>query len=305
MISLKAITQFVNSHIVALYNCNMERLVSGIAMLGESSKTEVDWINPRAINPQIQAEASNSSIIIASPVVKFSKLMEQMNKSLIQVDNPYLVIALIGNEFFVRKPVAEIHPTAIIDANANIGKGVSIGAYSVIKACVIGDNTIVSENVVINDSVTIGTNVYIKPGAILGFPGFSFVKDTNMDEIIKFPQLGSVLISDNVEIGSNTVIDRGALSHTIICKNVKISSSCHIAHNVRIGESSFVTAHVMISGSTQIGKDVWIGPNVTFGGHQTVGDGALIGSGSVVIKDIPANEVWAGNPARFIRIRNP
>ncbi|MDD3818227.1 MAG: UDP-3-O-(3-hydroxymyristoyl)glucosamine N-acyltransferase [Actinomycetota bacterium] len=300
MIRLEEIIKFIQDQVIQIQGPYKGIEIEGIAGLRNSDSRYIDWIHQNTKQPQEKAENSISKVIIANPGVNYSEKMKLNGKVLIQVKNPYLIIAKIGNEFFVRKEKPIIHPTAIIDQGAKIGKDVYIGAYSVIDACVIGDNSIIQENVIIRDCVKIGNNVLIKSGAIIGNPGFGFVKDED-GKLFKFPQIGEVIIENYVEIGSNTCIDRGAFSDTIIGSGSKINNLCHIAHNVGIGNQVIITALVNVSGSTIIGSNVWIGPNSTLKGHQIIGDNVLIGAGAVVLGDIPSNEVWVGNPARFLR----
>lgn len=202
----------------------------------------------------------------------------------IKVKDAKRTVTLLGNAFFVKKPTG-IHPTAIVENGAKIGKDCYIGPYAIVRSC-----------------STIGDNVRVESGAVIGNDGFGFVRDADGD-LIRFPQLGCVDIGDKVEIGANVTIDRGALSNTVIRCDVKINAGVHIAHNVMIGEHTVITANVNVSGSSVIGSNVWIGPGVTVRDHVTIGDNAYIGIGSNVVKDIPANEVWCGNPARKLRER--
>jgi UDP-3-O-[3-hydroxymyristoyl] glucosamine N-acyltransferase len=221
-------------------------------------------------------------------------------KVLIIVDRPKLAIANIGNAFFVKKYDSGIHDSAIIDPEAVIGNHVYIGANATIGKCIIGDYTIIQNGVTIADCVKIGNHVLIKAGAVLGNEGFGFERLED-GSLIKFPQVGGLIIEDNVEIGSNTCIDKGSLSDTIIGKATKINNLCHIAHNVVIGQNVIITAQVNISGSTVIEDNVWIAPNSTLRGHQHIGKGSVIGAGAVVTKDIPAFETWIGNPAKKLK----
>jgi len=300
MIKLENIIEFIKDQIIRIEGPYQGMEIEGIADLKNIDSKYLDWIHPNSQQPQVRAETSNSKVIIANQDVFYNDSMKYDGKILIQVKDPYLTIAKIGNEFFAKKEKPIIHPTAIIDKDAKIGKDVNIGAYSIIGSCIIGDNSIIQENVIIRDCVRIGNKVFIKSGAMIGNPGFGFVKEGN-GTLVKFPQIGNVIINDNVEIGSNTSIDRGALSDTIIGSGTKIFNLCHIAHNVIIGEQTIITAHADISGSVKIGNNVWIGPNSTLIGHQIIGDNSIIGAGSVVLRDVPSNEVWVGNPARFLR----
>jgi len=300
MIRLEEIIKFIQDQVIQIQGQYKGIEIEGIAGLRNNDSRYIDWIHQNNKQPQKEAENSISKVIIANPGVCYSEKMKLNSKVLIQVKNPYLIIAKIGNEFFVRKVKPTIHPTAIIDQGAKIGKDVYIGAYSIIGSCSIDENSCLYDNVIIRDGVTIGKNVIIQSGSIIGNPGFGFVKE-NDGKLIRFPQIGNVIIENNVEIGSNTCIDRGAFSDTIIGSGSKINNLCHIAHNVRIGNQVIITALVNISGSTIIGNYVWIGPNSTLKGHQIIGDNVIIGAGAVVLGDIPSNEVWVGNPARFLR----
>ena len=200
----------------------------------------------------------------------------------IRVKSAKTAIAELGNKFFADHPIG-IHGTAIIEDGAKIGKNCYIGPYVVVHSC-----------------VELGDGVRVKAGSVIGNEGFGFERDSNGD-LFRFPQLGKVIIGDGVEIGSNVTIDRGALSNTVIGRNTKINNLVHIAHNAQIGENVVITAQVNISGSTVIGSNVWIGPGTTVRDHVAIGDNSYVGIGSNVVKSIPSNEVWCGNPARKLR----
>lgn len=260
----------------------------------------LDWVNPVKPDKQHIAETSKAKVIIVGSGIEYSAELKKQGKVILLVDNPRLTIAKVGNAFFIDKIEPMIHPTVVIHSDAKIGNDVYIGAYSKIGKCTIGDNTIIHTSVCINDHTEIGENVVVKPGAILGYDGFGFEKQEN-GHLLKFPQLGKLIIRDYVEIGANTCIDKGALSDTIIGEGTKINNLCHIAHNVVIGKNVVITAHVNISGSSIIEDNVWIAPNSSLKGHQTIGEGSTVGMGAVVTKNIPSGEVWVGNPARKIR----
>lgn len=139
----------------------------------------------------------------------------------------------------------------------------------------------------------------IGKNTVIGGEGFGFAKDG--DEWLRMPHIKKVIIGDNVEIGSNCTIDRGCLTNTVIGNGVKIDNLCHIAHGVVIGDNTIIAAGTIIAGSVTIGKNVWIAPNSTIKNGVTIGDNAFIGMASNVLKDIPANETWIGNPARRLK----
>lgn len=200
----------------------------------------------------------------------------------IYVKNAKRAIAMLGNEFFVNRPMG-IHHSAIVEEGA-----------------IIGQNCYIGPNVVICSCVELGDNVRINAGSVIGNEGFGFERDENGD-LFRFPQIGKVVIANGVEIGSNVTIDRGALSNTVIGRNVKINNLVHIAHNVNIGANTVITAQVNISGSAVIGDNVWIGPGSKVRDHICIGEKSYVGMGSNVVKDIPVGEIWCGNPARKLR----
>lgn len=223
-------------------------------------------------------------------------------------DEPKVLFSYLVGKFFVKQEVPEIHPQAIVSKNAKIGPGCYIGPNTIIRDDVtIGENCMIYGNVTINDRSTIGNNVKIQSGTVIGGEGFGYLKSDRLG-VINFPHIGGVLLEDNVEIGANSTIDRGALANTILRRDVKIDSLVHIAHNVVIGERTLIMANAMFSGSVTVGKDCWIAPSSSIRDAITIGDKVTVGLGAVVTKSIPSNQVWTGTPARelsdFIKLQN-
>ncbi|OFX05930.1 MAG: hypothetical protein A3E78_02030 [Alphaproteobacteria bacterium RIFCSPHIGHO2_12_FULL_63_12] len=193
-------------------------------------------------------------------------------------------------------PSAWVHQTAIIGPGAMIGPEVEIGPYAVVgPGVVIGARTSIAENASLWCSI-IGAGVKIGAGSAIGGPGFGFVLGAG--GLQRVPQLGRVIIGDNVEIGANGAIDRGALGDTIIGAGVKIDNMVQIAHNVRIGENCVIAAQVGIAGSAKIGARVQFGGQVGIADHATIGDDARIAAKAGVMRNIPSGETWGGYPAR-------
>ena len=204
-------------------------------------------------------------------------------------------------KFFVKKEVPGIHHSAIISKNSKIGKGSYVGPNTIIRDyVVIGENCNIYGNVTINDRTTIGNNVKIQSGTVIAGEGFGYLKSDKLG-IINFPHIGGVILEDNVEVGANNTIDRGALSNTILRKDVKTDSLVHIAHNVVIGERTLIMANAMFAGSVTVGKDCWIAPSSSMSDTIEIGDNVTVGLGAVVLKNIPSNQTWAGVPAKKIR----
>ena len=300
MISVKEIIDFLGSDVIQVFGNIHNVYVKHLKPIESVDEYTLDWINSTIVNKQLVAENSKARIILVDQEIQYTRTIQSQNKSLIVVTNPKICLIKVGHQFFVDKLNPGIHSTSYIHPNAKTGETLYVGANSSIGECTIGNNVTIYPNVVINDKVIIGNHVTIKSGAILGFDGFGYERDES-DNLVKFPQLGKLIIQDHVEIGSNTCIDKGSLSDTIIGFNTKINNLCHIAHNVVIGKNVVVTAQVNISGSTTIEDDVWIAPNASLRGHQRIGQGATIGMGAVVTKNVPSGETWIGNPARKLK----
>jgi UDP-3-O-[3-hydroxymyristoyl] glucosamine N-acyltransferase len=208
-----------------------------------------------------------------------------------------------------------IHPTAVVEAGAVLGKGVSVGPYAVIgRGARIGDRVRIGSHVVVGDGCEVGDAVVLHPhvtlypgvrigarsivhsGTRLGVDGFGYVFVDGAHR--KVPQVGRCEIGEDVEIGANTTIDRGSIGATEIGNNVKIDNLVHIAHNVRIGDQSIIVAQVGVAGSTVIGRRVTLAGQAGIPGHIEIGDGATIAAQAGVFGDVPAGAVYSGYPAR-------
>lgn len=232
---------------------------------------------------------SASSIIICCG--KFTLEPPLQGKTLIYVSKPRLAFAKAANHFFVKK-----QPMTF--GKARIAETASIGPNCIIAGDVeIRDNSILYGNISIFGNVKIGKNVVINAGAIIGAEGFGYESDEN-GILVQFPQIGGVIIEDNVEIGANTCIDRGALGDTIIREGAKIDNLVHVAHNVVIGKNCRIICLVGIGGSVEIGDGSFVGISASIKNQKKIGKNVTIGMGAVVTKDIPDNTTVIGNPAR-------
>jgi len=290
-ISVKDIISCLEDQVQNVAGAHEGVYIDNLADVAHTNLTTLDWVNPLKTNKQEIVEKSPARVMLVDLSVEYVS-----GKVLIFVKNPKRALATVGNKFFVEKPTPGIHQTAIVSRKAKLGENIYIGAYAVVGEASIGDNTVISSNVRIYDNVSIGSDCYFKEGAVIGGEGFGFERDENGNRF-RFPQIGGVRIGNHVEIGANTCIDRGALSDTIIGDYVKISNLCQIAHNVQIGNNTVVTGCVEVSGSVTIGENSWIGPNVCVRDQRHIGNNSLVGMGSVVVRNIPDNEVWAGCPA--------
>lgn len=202
-------------------------------------------------------------------------------------------------------PSAQVEEGAIIEAGAVIGPQAGIGRGTVIapnavvgRGCQIGRDSYVGPGASVQYAL-IGNRVVIHGGARIGQDGFGFVSGAKGPE--RIPQIGRVVIQDDVEIGSNTTVDRGAMADTVIGEGTKIDNLVQIAHNVRIGRGCVIAGHCGISGSVTLGDFVMLGGRVGIADHITVGDRVQVAASSGLMYDIPAGERWAGMPAQPMR----
>jgi len=256
------------------------------------------------------AEASAATAIICDRKVSSDK------KTLIRVANPRVAFARALAIFFPEPKYAPgIHPTAAIAASAlvdptahigphcTIGERVKIGANVVLQSgnfigadSTVGDGTNLFPNATVYTHSQIGQRVRIHAGAVVGADGFGYVFDSGFHR--KVPQIGNVIIGDDVEIGANATIDRAALGSTVIGKGSKIDNLVQIGHNVEIGEHCIFCSQVGISGSTKIGNYTVLAGQVGLAGHLKIGNQVTIGSKAGVMHNIPDGEQWLGIPAQ-------
>ena len=244
-------------------------------------------------------------------------------------DNPYLAYAKIVNFLYPEKTSnGQIHESAVIGQNSDISAGVTILANAVIGEnvkiktnCYIGPGSVLEDNVIVGENtrlianvtlchdVIVGSDVLLHPGVVIGSDGFGLAQDKG--KWLKIPQIGSVLIGNEVEIGANTTIDRGAIEDTIIESGVKIDNQVQIGHNVVIGENTAIAGCTGIAGSTSVGKRCMIGGGVGISGHIEIADDVVITAMSGVANSIKTagvyssgvpitdNKVWRRNIIRF------
>ncbi|HEX4113034.1 MAG TPA: UDP-3-O-(3-hydroxymyristoyl)glucosamine N-acyltransferase [Stellaceae bacterium] len=240
------------------------------------------------------------------------------NLCLLVTEKPYRAYAVAAQAFYPEPPpTAWRSPVAVVDASAKIGEGCRIEPYAVIGAhaeigrrCVIGAGSVIGAASILGDDVRVGAQVTIShaivgarvrlyPGARIGQDGFGFSADA--DGFVKVPQLGRVIIGDDVEIGANVTIDRGSGPDTVIGAGAMIDNLVQIGHNVQVGRNCVLVAQSGISGSTRLGDFVMIGGQAGLVGHLEIGSGARIGAQAGVPNDVAAGETVLGSPAVPIR----
>lgn len=202
---------------------------------------------------------------------------------ILRVRHPKHAFAVIGRALAPQPAGEPIHPSAVIDPTAIIGVGTRIGPGAVIEAgATIGRDCVIGSRVTICAGVVLGDRVLLQAGAVIGSTGFGYVRSAETGEYTLFPQQGACVLEDDVEIGANTTVDRGALGETRIGRGTKIDNLVHIAHNCRIGRNVVIAAQVGISGSCIIEDDVVMAGQVGLGDHVTIGRGVVLGGASGV-----------------------
>jgi UDP-3-O-[3-hydroxymyristoyl] glucosamine N-acyltransferase len=284
--------------------------VRGVASLAGARPGDVVYVESDKLLPE--AVASPASVVLVGSGAFLR------GKTLIRVAHPKLAFARAAEWLQPESPlVTGVHPTAVIHPTARLGEGVAVGAYAVIEehaqvgtgsqigaGCYLGANVELGEQCVLFPHITlyrnvrVGSHVRIHSGAVIGSDGFGYVRDAGRYH--KFPQRGTVLIEDDVEIGANTTIDRGALDETVIGSGTKLDNLVHIAHNVRLGRDCVVAAQTGISGSCVIGDRVSIAGQVGLGDHVRIEDDAVLGGQCGVLpgKNVRRGLVVWGTPAR-------
>jgi UDP-3-O-[3-hydroxymyristoyl] glucosamine N-acyltransferase len=239
------------------------------------------------------------------------------NRAFIKVKNADLAMSQVLELYAPATPIfkTDIHKTATIDETATIGNGSRIGAgvyigpnviigdsvtiypnVTILDESSIGKNTIVWSGTVIRERCHIGNDCIIHPNATIGADGFGFRPDPERG-LVKIPQIGNVIIGNNVEIGANTCVDRGKFSSTVLGDGCKIDNLVQIGHNSRLGKFCIMAGNSGLAGSVTLGNGVIIGGSASIKDHTTIGDGAIVGAGSGVTGDIEAGKTMLGYPA--------
>lgn len=304
MYTLGELAKIVGGQVVGDANTK----ITGIASLTDAGPGDITFA---AEDKHLAlAQASRASAVIAA------KNVDALDKPLILVAKPRLAFALLLEEFAPSLHIQKgIHPTAVVSHEADIGENCSIGAHAVIETgarigsnvtiypgvyigegAVVGDNTTIYPNVVIREFVQIGRNVIIQPGAVIGGDGFGFV--TIKGKHRKVPQIGIVVIEDDVEIGANVTIDRATCGKTVVGRGTKIDNLVQLGHNVVIGEDCLIVALAGVAGSTTIGNRVTLAGQSGVAGHLKVGDDTVVAARALVAGDLPSGQFVSGYPAR-------
>ncbi|MDB5752320.1 MAG: UDP-3-O-(3-hydroxymyristoyl)glucosamine N-acyltransferase [Ramlibacter sp.] len=265
--------------------------VERLAPLDAAGPSHLSFLsNPRY---RQQLDASRAGCVIVAPAMREAA---QARGACIVADDPYLYFARatqLWKRSHARSTGPAIHPSAVIDAQAVIGEGVRIGPQCVVeRGARIGEGTVLKARVVVGEDCVIGARCTLHPGVVIGADGFGWAPNAGTWE--KIEQLGAVRIGDDVDIGANTCIDRGALADTVIEDGVKLDNLIQVGHNCRIGKHTAIAGCVGIAGSANIGAHCTIGGAAMILGHLTIGDGVNISAGSFVARSILKPGLYTG-----------
>jgi len=282
--------------------------VRGFAPFDEAEDGDVTFVaHPRYL---VKLEATRASAVILKEGVPSS------SKPTLLASDPYLTFVRALRLFYPpERPTPGVHPSTILGPGVRVAEGVSIGPFSYIEeGVVIGPRSAVGPQVyigrgssmgadchiypqvMIREGVEIGDRVILHSGAVIGSDGFGYLRDQKGVRV-KIPQVGRVILEDDVEIGANVTIDRATLGTTRLKRGTKIDNLVQIAHNVTVGEDTVIAAQTGISGSTKIGDRVTLAGQVGIVDHVTIGDDVTVGAQAGVTKDIPSGMVFLGSPA--------
>jgi UDP-3-O-[3-hydroxymyristoyl] glucosamine N-acyltransferase len=286
--------------------------IRGVSSLEKAKEGDLVFLAHRKHRELL--EKSKASAVIIPVEEKYDKI------PVIRSENPHLSFVKAVELFYKPfRPEPGIHPSAQVSSSAKLGKDVSIGPFvhvgdnveigdetvlfafaALYPGVKIGKETVIHSHVSIREDVRIGNRVIIHNNSVIGSDGFGYLQDKGHSPV-KIPQVGTVIIEDDVEIGANTAIDRAALEKTIIKKGTKIDNLVQVGHNVEIGPNSLLAGQVGISGSVKIGKNVVMGGQVAVADHVKIGDNVIVAGRTGITGDVPDNSVVAGFPHQDIR----
>lgn len=289
-----------------------ETKLNTVARIEEGHPGALSFLSNPKYEPYIYSTDA-SAVLVKNDFTPAKKV----TATLIRVDDPYQALAHLLAFYEQARPAKKgIHPSAVIDERASVGSDVFIGACAVISenaeiadGCSLHPQVFIGENVKIGKNCTlhpgvkvyrdcvIGNDCIIHAGAVIGADGFGFapVSEANF---MKIPQIGNVIIEDNVEIGSNTCVDRATMGSTVIRKGVKLDNLIQVGHNVEIGENTVIAAQSGLAGSTRVGRNCMFGGQVGLAGHLSIADGCKIGAQSGIMSTVSEeNSTLLGSPA--------
>lgn len=319
MLSLPQLSEAVSAELLANDGIAADVMIRRVASVQNADAASVVFAESDVALQE--ALTSGAAVIFTTP--KLAAQNPSVRKPLLLVAQPRLAFAQAAILLRAVQPVSGVDATAIVPASTKLGQGVSIGPFTVLgesvsigagtrigAGCVIADGVVLGEKctiyprVVIYSGVVLGANVTVHAGCVLGSDGFGYVRDSKSGAYTQFPQQGTLFIEDDVEIGANTTVDRGALEETRIERGTKLDNLVHVGHNVRVGRNVVMAAQTGISGSSVIGPGAVLGGQVGVGEHADIGPDVVLGGGAGVLSKKklrgPGMVFW-GRPAQPLR----
>jgi UDP-3-O-[3-hydroxymyristoyl] glucosamine N-acyltransferase len=279
--------------------------ISGGRNVSQAGVGEITFLGPKLAEQASRLFSESKASVIVVDKKIFESLKDGVeDKVVVVADDAKGAMVSCLKHFFPLTKSPSIHPSASIHSSAKIGTNNYIAAFVVIDENVeIGDDCIIEPFVHLKANTLVRNCVKIKSGTVIGGSGFGYVQQPDK-HWENFPHFGKVIIEDDVHIGSNTCIDRGALGDTILKRGVKVDNLVHIAHNVVIGENSLIIADAMIGGSAEIGSNVWVAPSSSIRNGIQIGANSVIGMGAVVTKSVRKELPWLEIPQHYLRKRS-
>ena len=307
-ITIAEAASIVGGELSELAENSADLQISGINTLADAAEDELTFLANQRYRDQL--ESTRAAAVILSNAQKAPETL-----AVIRVEDPYLAFAMLQRYFYPQlQATGQRHPSAVIDETAQLADDVDVGPNAVIAAnttigsgtiiaagCVIGKDVQIGERCILNANSVVafncilGDDVILQPGATIGADGFGYAWAG--DKFLKIPQAGRVILEDDVEVGANATVDRGAIGDTVIERGVKLDNLVQIAHNVRVGAYTVMASQAGVSGSTTIGKGCQFGGQSGVAGHLVIGDGCKLAGKSGVLGDLAPGGIYAGSPA--------
>jgi len=307
MIIIKKTLQEVADHIGGRVRGDGSVVISGLAPLEGAGPDKITFL----ANPKYAAKVAETR----AGGVLMAPGGEGYGRNVIELDNPYLGFAKLLTLFYTRPhPALGVMPEAVIGTNVALGEGISIYPAAVVGNNVsigdrvvihpgaviydgasIGDDCVIHANAVVRERCQLGKRCKLQPGAVVGSDGFGYAPDGT--SYYPIPQIGNVVLEDDVEIGANSTVDRAALEVTLIKRGTKLDNLVQVAHNCIVGEDCMIVAHAGIAGSSKIGNHVTLAGQVGVTGHISIGDNVIVAAQSGVTHSLEGNAYYSGSPA--------
>ncbi len=295
----------------AVLEGDAQRVITGVASLDRAGPDQISFVTNRRYLPLAKSSRAGALLVPAD--------VQDLSGPLLRTPSPQTALIALLKLFHPAPPLSPgVHPSALVALESQVHPDASVGAFAVIQpravvgararifplvyvgeGAEIGEDSTLYPHVVVRDGVRIGRRVIVHAGAVLGADGFGYAFDGSVHQ--KIPQVGGLIVEDDVEIGANTTIDRATLGETVVRHGTKIDNLVQIGHNVEIGEHSILAGQAGISGSCRLGRGVVLGGQVGVADHVTIGDGAVLGAQTGVSQDVAAGEKLFGTWGRPMR----